>query len=116
MLAASRIMLGLHTVLEIAVAFAIGALCLVVFGIRLTGGQPTMLNAGQVIALLLLIGVAHSSHIDGEVLIRRLFQKIGTLRGEDANVIGELTSGQIRCDSALMLRSDKPLYATLWHR
>src|SRR4030088_2569140 len=54
-LAASRIMLGLHTVPEIVVAFVIGAFCLVVFGVHLSGGQPIMLNAGQVIARLLLV-------------------------------------------------------------
>jgi membrane-associated phospholipid phosphatase len=102
MLTTSRIMLGLHTVPEIVVAFAIGALCLVVFAIHLGGRQPIMLNAGQIIALLLLIGVAHSSHIDGEVVIRRLVERIDILRGEDANVIAERTCRQIRCDSARM--------------
>jgi len=43
-----------------------------------------MLNAGQVIALLLLIGVAHSSHVDGETLIWHLVRKIDFVRGEDA--------------------------------
>jgi membrane-associated phospholipid phosphatase len=93
MLAASRIMLGLHTVPEIVVGFAIGAVCLGVFWIHLSSGQPIMLNAGQVIALLLLIGVAHSSHIDGEPLIRRLVHKIDFLRGEEANGITERTPG-----------------------
>ena len=93
MLAASRIMLGLHTVPEIVVAFVIGAFCLAVFGVHLSGGQPIMLNAGQVIALLLLIGVAHSSHVDGESLIRRLVQKIDLLRDEEANGVTERTSG-----------------------
>ena len=93
MLAASRIMLGLHTVPEIAVGFAIGAFSFAVFGVHLSGGQPIMLNAGQVIALLLLIGVAHSSHIDGEPLIRHLVQKMDLFRGEEANGITERTSG-----------------------
>jgi undecaprenyl-diphosphatase len=93
MLAASRIMLGLHTVSEIAVGFAIGAFSLALFGIHLSGGRPIMLNAGQLIALLLLIGVAHSSHIDGEPLIRHLVQKMDFLRGEEANGVMEGTSG-----------------------
>jgi membrane-associated phospholipid phosphatase len=93
MLAASRIMLGLHTVPEIVVAFAIGAFCLAVFWIQLNGGQPIMLNAGQVIALLLLIGVAHSSHVDGETLIWHLVRKIDFVRGEDANGVTKRTSG-----------------------
>jgi len=92
-LAASRIMLGLHTVPEIAVGFAIGAFSLVVFGIHLSGKQPIMLNAGQVIALLLLIGVAHSSHVDGETLIRHLVRKIDFVRGEEANGVTKRTSG-----------------------
>jgi hypothetical protein len=57
-----------------------------------------MLNAGQVIALVLLIGVAHSSHIDGEPLIRHLVQKIDFLRGEEANGITERTSGPTQFD------------------
>jgi hypothetical protein len=93
MLAASRIMLGLHTVPEIAVGFAIGAFSLAVFGIHLSGGPPIILNAGQVIALLLLIGVAHSSHIDGEPLIRHLVQKVNFLGGEEANGTTKRTSG-----------------------
>jgi PAP2 superfamily len=91
MLAASRLMLGLHTVPEIAVGFAIGAFSLVVFGIHLSGEQPIMLNAGQVIALLLLIGVAHSSHVDGETLIWHLVRKIDFVRGEEANGVMERT-------------------------
>jgi membrane-associated phospholipid phosphatase len=92
MLAASRIMLGLHTVPEIAVGFSIGALSLVIFGIHLSSGQPIVLNAGQVIALLVLIGVAHSSHIDGEPLIRHLVQKINFFHGEEANGVTKITS------------------------
>jgi hypothetical protein len=93
MLATSRIVLGLHTVPEIAVAFAIGALSLVLFGIYLGNGRPIVLNAGQVIALLLLIDVAHYSHVDGESLIRRVVQKVDYLRGEGASGVTERTSG-----------------------
>jgi hypothetical protein len=93
MLAATRIMLGLHTGPEIAVGFAIGAFSLVVFGIHLSGGQPIMLKAGQVIALLVLIGVAHSSPVDGEPLIRYLVQKIDFLRGKEANGVTKRISG-----------------------
>jgi membrane-associated phospholipid phosphatase len=93
MLAASRIMLGLHTVPEIVLAFAIGAFCIVVFGIHLSGEQPIMLNAGQVLALLLLIGVAHSSRVDGETLIWHLVRKIEFVRSEEANSVTKRTSG-----------------------
>jgi PAP2 superfamily len=94
MLAASRIMLGLHTVPEVAVGFAIGAFSLAVFGMHLSGEQPIMLNAGQVIALLLLIGVAHSSRVvDGETLIRHLVRKIEFVGGEEANGVTKRTSG-----------------------
>jgi len=93
MLAVSRIMLGLHTVPEIAVGLAIGAFSLVVFGLHLSREQPIMLNAGHVIALLLLIGVAHSSHVDGETLIRHLVRKIDFVRGEEANDVTKRTSG-----------------------
>src|SRR5260370_15404443 len=94
MLAASRIMLGLHTAPEIAVGFAIGAFSLVVFGMHLSNEQPIMVNAGQVIALLLLIGVAHSLRVvDGETLIRHLVRKIEFVRGEEANGVTKRTSG-----------------------
>lgn len=91
MLAASRIMLGLHTVPEIAIAFAIGAFSLALFGIYLSDRQPIMLNAGQMIALLLLIDVAHYSHVDGEPLIRRLAEKIDHLRDGKATGVVEQT-------------------------
>jgi hypothetical protein len=92
MLAASRIMLGLHTVPEIAIAFAIGGFSLALFGIYLSDRQPIMLNAGQMIALLLLIDVTHYSHVDGEPLIKRLVQKSDHLRDGEATGIVERTS------------------------
>jgi len=92
MLAASRIMLGLHTVPEIVIAFAIGAFSLALFGIYLSDRQPIMLNAGQMIALLLLIDVTHYSHVDGEPLIKRLVQKSDHLRDGEATGIVERTS------------------------
>jgi membrane-associated phospholipid phosphatase len=92
MLAASRIMLGLHTVPEIAVAFAIGAFSLALFGIYLSNRPPIMLNASQMIALLLLIDVAHYSHVDGEPLIGRLMQKIDPSRDGEAKGVAERTS------------------------
>ena len=102
MLAASRIMLGLHTVPEIATAFVIGAFSLALFGIYLSDRPPIMLNAGQMIALLLLIDVAHYSHVDGEPLIRRLVQKIDHMRdGEATGIVGQTSdiAAQFRLQS-----------------
>jgi hypothetical protein len=89
MLAASRLMLGLHTVPEVAMGLAIGVLSVVVFSVRVIGVRPIVLNAGQVVALLVLIGVAHSSPIDGEALIRQLAQQIAVLPGEEATNVME---------------------------
>jgi hypothetical protein len=89
-LAASRIMLGLHTVPEIAIALAIGGFCVSLFAVDLTCSHPVTLNAGQVIALLLLIDVTHHSHVDGEGLIGHLVEKISYLppQGADAAIEG----------------------------
>jgi membrane-associated phospholipid phosphatase len=89
MLAVSRIMLGLHTVPEIATGFAIGALCLAVFRISMRGAQRIAISTSQLSALLLLIGVTHYSHVDGEPLIKRLAQKLDFLRGEQADGLTE---------------------------
>ncbi len=85
MLAASRVLLGLHTGLEIVVGFAIGAFSLAIFALHLVGQARIVLNAGHVIALVLLIGVAHSSRIDGEPLIKHLVKKVDFLRGAEAS-------------------------------
>lgn len=92
MLAASRIMLGLHTMPEIAVAFAIGVVSLVVFRFHLNNRRPIVLNAGQVICLLLLIDVAHYARVDGEALIAHLVQKTDYLRGQGTSGAAERPS------------------------
>lgn len=89
MLAASRLMLGLHTVPEVAVGLAIGVLSVVVFSVRMNGVRPVVLNVGQLAALLILIGVAHSSRIDGEALIRQLAQQIAVLPSAEATYVME---------------------------
>jgi membrane-associated phospholipid phosphatase len=61
LLAASRIALGLHTLPEIAAGFAVGAVGLAVFGLHVSRGRQVAINASQVAALLLLIGVTHYS-------------------------------------------------------
>jgi hypothetical protein len=69
-LAASRLELGLHSVPEIIIAFAIGAASLVVFTRRLNAGPPVRLNAGHMISLILLLFVAYyMPPVDGEALI-----------------------------------------------
>lgn len=75
MLAASRVMLGGHSVPEVMVAFAIGGASLVVFTHEPGTGQPIPLNARQLISLLFLIFVAYyTPHIDGEALIDHVVQ------------------------------------------
>jgi hypothetical protein len=85
LLAASRMMLELHTLPEILIAFAIGAFCMLVFRVELGGRQFVMLNAGQVIALLLLVDVTHYARVDGEALIERVVEMIGHPRTADAS-------------------------------
>jgi membrane-associated phospholipid phosphatase len=103
MLAATRLLLGLHTAAEIAMGFAIGSVCLLLFLFCLPKRTPIMPDAGQLISLVLLIGVAHYSHVDGEPLIRHLAQKIDSLRGEQLNFTEGSIMGmhsQMRGDSA----------------
>jgi hypothetical protein len=92
MIAGSRIMLGLHNIPEVTFAFAIGAFCLVVFGIYLGNTQPIALSAGQVIALLLLIDVTHYARVDAEALIGHLVHKIDSLGEKGTNGVVERTS------------------------
>lgn len=74
-LAASRLMLGLHSVLEIVVAFAIGGISLVVFTLYPNSERSAPLKAGHVICLLFLIFVAYYvPHVDGETLIIKAVQ------------------------------------------
>jgi membrane-associated phospholipid phosphatase len=102
MIAASRIMLGLHNIPEVAFAFAIGAFSLVVFGIYLGNREPIALSAGQVIALLLLLDVTHYAHVDAEALIGQLVHKIDSLGDEGANgVVGRTSSPTAQFDPQL---------------
>jgi membrane-associated phospholipid phosphatase len=71
LLAASRMVLQLHSLLEIAFALAIGLGALGPFYFTLAG-HPGTITAGQPIALLVLLAVARFSHIDGEALVARL--------------------------------------------
>jgi membrane-associated phospholipid phosphatase len=88
-LAASRFMLELHTVPEVAAGLAIGVLSVAIFIVRMNGVRPVVLNVGQLAALLILIGVAHSSRIDGEALIRQLTQQIAVLPSAEATYVME---------------------------
>jgi membrane-associated phospholipid phosphatase len=67
-LAGSRVALGLHSLAEIMVGFAIGTFCLVVFAHRLHWGSP-LINPGQLIALLFLLAVTRFARIDAESMI-----------------------------------------------
>lgn len=76
-LAASRFMLGLHSVPELVVAFAIGGAALMVFTLHPGNRRSISLNAGHVISLLLLIFFTHfMPRVDGEAVIVHVIQKI----------------------------------------
>jgi hypothetical protein len=76
-LAASRFMLGLHSVPELVVAFAIGGASLAVFTRHPGNGRPIALNAGHVISFLFLIFFTHLvPRVDGEAVIVHIIQKI----------------------------------------
>ena len=76
-LASSRFMLGLHSVPEIMVAFAIGGASLVVFTMESMPYWRIPLNPRHVVSLVILIFVAYSMHrVDGESLIIRVVQTI----------------------------------------
>jgi membrane-associated phospholipid phosphatase len=98
-IAASRIMLGLHNIPEVAFAFAIGAFSLVVFAIYLGTGQPIALSAGQVLALLLLIDVTHYARVDAEALIGHLVHTIDALDDRGAKgVVGRTSNPTAQFD------------------
>jgi hypothetical protein len=67
-LAGSRVVLGLHTLPEIAVAFLIGIFCLGLFAHTLSRG-PAPGDGGQLVALLLLLAVTRFARVDGEGFI-----------------------------------------------
>ena len=83
-IAASRIMLGLHNIPEVAFAFAIGAFSL---------------SAGQVLALLLLIDVTHYARVDAEALIGHLVHTIDALDDRGAKgVVGRTSNPTAQFD------------------
>lgn len=67
-LAGSRVVLGLHTLSEVAVAFFIGIFCFGVFAHRLDQGSSQS-DAGQLATLLLLLVVTRFARIDAEGFI-----------------------------------------------
>jgi hypothetical protein len=80
-LAVSRMLLGLHSVPEIAVALVIGLASLSPFHLSLAT-RPIVLRAGQPIALLVLIGVVRISNVDGEALVAHLARDIASMGAE----------------------------------
>jgi hypothetical protein len=80
-LAVSRMLLGLHSAPEIAVALAIGLASLSPFHLSLAT-RPIVLRAGQPIALLVLIGVVRVSNVDGEALVAHLARNIASMGAE----------------------------------
>jgi PAP2 superfamily len=81
MLAASRVMLGLHSVPEIVIGLSIGIACLLVLAKRLAR-QPAAHNAGQLIALVLLVIVVRVTHVDGEGLVAHMAQQVRSVMNE----------------------------------
>ena len=75
LLAASRVVLRLHSLPEIAIALTIGLVALRPFYLSLAR-HPIIISAGQPIALLVLLAVVRAVHIDGEALIGHLAQNV----------------------------------------
>jgi PAP2 superfamily len=75
LLAASRMVLRLHSLPEIAIALTIGLVALRPFYLALAR-HPIIISAGQPIALLVLLAVVRAVHIDGEALIGHLAQNV----------------------------------------
>ncbi len=80
-LAVSRMLLGLHSAPEIAVALVIGLVSLSPFHLSLAT-RPIVVRAGQPIALLVLIGVVRVSNVDGEALVAHLARNIASMGAE----------------------------------
>jgi membrane-associated phospholipid phosphatase len=74
-LAASRVLLGLHSVLEVLFGVIIGAGCLLLLGTSLAK-RSISVAAGHVIVLFLLIIAARTSHVDGEAFVAHMAQKV----------------------------------------
>jgi membrane-associated phospholipid phosphatase len=92
LLAASRMVLGLHSAPEIAAALAIGLVSLWPFQQALAE-RPVVIEAGQLIALLLLIGVVRVTHVDGEALVAYVAHTIDSLAAKHAIALSTGTSG-----------------------
>jgi FtsH-binding integral membrane protein len=78
LIAVSRLVLQLHSVPEIVLAFAIGGVSLTVFICHPDSHRPVQLRSGQMIALIVLLAVAFlTPHLSGEALILYVTGKIG---------------------------------------
>jgi hypothetical protein len=76
-IAASRLILGLHSAPEIIIAFVIGAAAIVVFMRRLGDRQPIKLDARAIVFFVLLLFVArYLPPINGEGLIAHAVWKL----------------------------------------
>ena len=77
LIAVSRLVLQLHSVPEIAAAFAIGGVSLAVFAFHPGSRQSAGIGPGQMLALILLIAVAYlMPRISGEALILQAVRRL----------------------------------------
>ncbi len=77
LIAASRLALGLHTVPEIVLAFAIGGASLAVFAVHSRNLRPIRFSSGHLVALIVLIGVAYAMpRVSGEALVLRIVRSL----------------------------------------
>jgi membrane-associated phospholipid phosphatase len=77
LIAASRLVLGLHSIPEIIVAFGIGGASLAVFAFHEGHRVQVRLNAGQMISLILLVFFTYyMPRLNGEALIINFVQRI----------------------------------------
>jgi hypothetical protein len=92
LLAASRMVLRLHSLPEIAIALTIGLVALRPFYLSLAR-HPIIISAGQPIALLVLLAVVRAAHIDGEALIGHLAQNVSATTNQSIATTSARTLG-----------------------
>ena len=107
MLAASRVVLGLHSTPEVVIGVGIGGACLFIFKLLLAKRSLPQ-NAGQLVALVLLIIVVRTSHVDGEALVSRIADEMRAARkvtsGMDAQLVRSSTDDQTSAPAAQAAR------------
>lgn len=105
MLAASRLVLELHSVPEIVVAFAIGGASLGVFTTYPGHRWPVRISPGQLISLILLIWAAYfTPRISGEALILQIVEGLRQMWHWDGRTLQQSLSLPSRVLASMIAR------------